>query len=141
MLEKLEQQVNQYLATARQLQEQLQTFRKQSLTFTQQNEIKAREMLHQAFDNGLTLLGKGIIIGRKATESFVAETHRKANKLEKLISKETEQVDESVASSASVEMKPVDSIKQNQPKQKNPKFKGMKNKKHRSHTTNTSKSH
>jgi hypothetical protein len=135
VLEKVEQQMNQILNVAKQVQNQVQQIRSEGFLVTRQGEIKAREFLHQVFDSGLTLLGQGIVLGRKATESFVAETHRKANKLKK-----------SEVSLTSDEEKPSANFSDRKAEasaalKKNSKFKSLKNKKQKSHLGNTARAH
>ncbi|MBC7420984.1 MAG: hypothetical protein H7328_09675 [Bdellovibrio sp.] len=81
--EKIEEQIGAVLNRVRYLQKKIITFQAEAKTAANQIEVSARESLHKVFDEGLTLLGKGIVTGRKATESFVAETHRKAKKLKR----------------------------------------------------------
>lgn len=142
IVETVEKQVGQILTTAKGVQGQVQQIQKQGLLITQQGEIKAREFLHQVFESGLTLLGQGMLTARKATESFVAETHRKLEKIEKLSaavdSEAAEKLEESVEEDAKVT--PLESLNGNH-KSKSAKFKGAKNKKQRSHLTNTSRQH
>lgn len=142
IVEKVEKQVSQILTSAKDVQNQVQQFQKQGLLITQQGEIKAREFLHQVFESGLTLLGQGMLTARKATESFVAETHRKLEKIEKLSAAVEASESEDVLESSDEETRvtPLESLNGKQ-KTKNPKFKGAKNKKQRSHLANTSRQH
>ncbi len=81
--EKIEEKIQNIVSRVRDLQMKVSKIQAQATQTAKQAEVSARESLHKAFDGGLSLLGKGIVNGRKATESFVAETHRKAKKLER----------------------------------------------------------
>ncbi|MBC7465051.1 MAG: hypothetical protein H7256_03590 [Bdellovibrio sp.] len=146
IVESVEKQVGQFLTTAKEVQTQLQRFQKrglkQGLLITQQGEIKAREFLLQVFESGLTLLGQGMLTARKATESFVAETHRKLEKIEKLNASVEAADSEELEASADEESQvtPLESLN-GKHKAKNPKFKAAKNKKQHSHLANTSRQH
>lgn len=139
IIEKLEKRLGQVLDTAKQLQQQAESLQKQGKVITQQGEVKAREFLHQIFDSGLTLLGQSIVSGRRATESFVAETHRKASRLKHL----TDELGSEGKSSLKEEVFESQNENSNakQKVTKNPKFKMAKNKKNRAHLNNTSRSH
>ena len=80
--EQIEAQVDQVFKKIKDVQKKVMSLQKQAKALLRKNEVKARGSLEKVFDDGLTLLGQGMIVGRKATESFVAETHRKAKKLE-----------------------------------------------------------
>lgn len=140
IIEKLEKQIGQALESAKKYQVQAQSIQKQGRLITRQGEIKAREFLHQVFDSGLTLMGQGFVSFRKASEAFVAETHRKVEKLQTVIEKADLELatDDAVVEASS--KSPLTSISENK-KNKNPKYKAAKNKKHRSHLNNTSRPH
>jgi len=137
IIEKVEKQINQILSAAKQVQNQVQQIRSEGFLVTKQGEIKAREFLHQVFDSGLSLLGQGIVLGRKATESFVAETHRKANKLKKGEGDLTSDEEESSVSKNFSNRKSEASALG----KKSSKFKSLKNKKQKSHLGNTARAH
>lgn len=52
-------------------------------------EIAARNLANKLFDQGLAALGKGIVLGRKAKESFSASTNRKSSRLQRFVDSET----------------------------------------------------
>lgn len=78
----VEKQLGKVFTRLRDVQVKAAAYQKQAKSLAKLGELSARKSLHKVFDNGLTLLGKGLINGRKATESFVAETHRKAKRME-----------------------------------------------------------
>lgn len=131
-IDKIEKQVSQILAQAK-------DFQKQAERMTQQNEIKAREFLHEVFESGLTLLGRGLSTGRKVTESFVAETHRKVSKLKNFES-HAEKGSKTPLKNGLAEA-PRQEIAAVKTKPKHSKNKMIKSKKQRAHLTNTSRSH
>lgn len=51
--------------------------------FLMQKEQILRSNMHSYLEDGLTLLGKGVIWGRKLSEAFSAQTHRRAEVLKK----------------------------------------------------------
>lgn len=77
-LQKLEVQIKDLINQAKQFQIKAIQFQRQGALVVRQGEVTARETANKFFDDGLTLLGKSIIEGRKIKEAFAAETHRKA---------------------------------------------------------------
>ena len=78
----IEDRVQQFLTTAGQIQRKAMKLGKENFLKVLENEITFRHTLSEYFDDGLTLLGKGLVLGRKATELFSAGTHRRAKRLE-----------------------------------------------------------
>jgi hypothetical protein len=101
----IEQQLDKVVSRFRGLQAKVAVYQKQAMALAQEGEVTARTSLHKVFDNGLSILGKGLSNGRKATESFVAETHRKAKKLQ------SESNKEEITASASAEVIPAEARK------------------------------
>lgn len=139
-IDKIEKQISQVLESAKKYQVQAKIIQKQGRLITRQGEIKAREFLHQVFESGLTLMGQGFVSFRKASEAFVAETHRKVEKLQAVTEKADLELATDDAAVMQSSVSPLDSINENK-KSKNPKFKSAKNKKQRSHLNNTSRPH
>lgn len=79
-----EKRIQSFFERVGKVQKQLPTLRRVGLARALKGEIVVREVLSDVFDDGLSLLGKGIVLGRKQTERFIAKTHKKTNELLKL---------------------------------------------------------
>lgn len=92
-LEQVEVQIADLLTKAKKMQIRAQQLQRQGLMVARQGEVVVREKLTNYLENGLNLLGKSIIMGRKLKENLKAETHRKAASLKKVNAAETKNAD------------------------------------------------
>ena len=83
-LEQVEVQIAEFLNQAKKMQIKAQQLQRQGSIVVLQSEVIVREKFNEFFEEGLTLLGKGIIKGRKIKEMLVAEAHRKTANLKKV---------------------------------------------------------
>lgn len=84
ILEKVEAQIADILDQAKKMQVKAQQLQRQGTMAALQSEVVVREKFNEFFEQGLTLLGKGIVKGRKIKEALAAEAHRKAANLKKV---------------------------------------------------------
>lgn len=82
IVEQIEEQIGNVLNKAKDLKIKISEMPEQACGLAKKSELTARRSLHKVFNDGLTLLGKGLINGRKAKEAFVAETNRKAKRFQ-----------------------------------------------------------
>ncbi len=82
-LEQVEVQIADMLTKAKKMQIKAKQLQRQGLMVARQGEVVVREKLNDYLEQGLSLLGKSIIKGRKLKESLAAETHRKIASLKK----------------------------------------------------------
>ena len=85
----LEKRIEKFFSVASDFQNRALTVSKKRFHQALEGEIAARKLVTNLFDDGLTLLGKGIVLGRKAKESFSASTNKKSSRLQKLVQPET----------------------------------------------------
>lgn len=82
-LEQMEVQIADFLTKAKKMQIRAQQLQRQGIMVARQSEVVVREKLNNYLEDGLNLLGKSIVKGRKLKESLAAETHRKMASLKK----------------------------------------------------------
>ncbi len=91
-LEQVEGQIADFLTKARKVQMKAQHFQRQGAMAAMQSEVAIREKFNEYFEDGLTILGKGIVKRRKIKELLVAEAHRKAASLKKAESRKMKKI-------------------------------------------------
>lgn len=82
-LEQVEVKIADLLTKAKKMQIRAKQFQRQGIMVARQSEVVVREKLNDYFEDGLNLLRKSIVRGRKMKESLAAETHRKMATLKK----------------------------------------------------------
>ncbi len=85
----LEKRVEKFFLVATDFRIRALSISKQRFHQVLESEIAARKLINRIFDQGLTILGKGIVQGRKAKESFNASTNKKSSRLQRLVEPET----------------------------------------------------
>ena len=81
----LENRIEKFFSVANELQNRALTMGKQGFHQALQREIAARKLATNIFAEGLSLLGKGLVLGRKAKESFSASTNKKSSRLQNMV--------------------------------------------------------
>lgn len=81
----LEKRIEKFFSVVNDFQSRALTVSKKRFHQALEGEIAARKLATNLFDEGLTLLGRGIVLGRKAKESFSASTNKKSSRLQKLV--------------------------------------------------------
>lgn len=101
----LEKRIEKFFSVANNFQNRALSMSKKRFHQALEGEIAARKLATNLFDKGLTLLGKGIMLGRKAKETFSASTNKKSSRLQKLV--QPESASENKSASAAMDSKPL----------------------------------